>query len=378
MIMVQKQLSAIEKMQAFYAMTPDAPIYQKEFGYYTLETWQAQGYLKKPSEVTDYDAYLREVFHCDEPATIDLTGLGWCEAGFFPAYEVKLLEDRGQYELVQDYAGRSVLYFKGRRNGFMPEYADHPVKDMTTWERDVKWRMDPNVPGRLELTRDQVRSAVEGRRIGMHITQRCVGGFMYLRSLMGAENLLLAFYDQPELIHDCMKTWFALADRVIAEHQKSVVLDEFFIGEDICYNVSSLISPDMIREFLFPYYQQLIENIKARNGGHSLVLQLDTDGFCPCVMDLYRELGFNYFSPMEVASGCDVVELGRRYPDTLILGGIDKRILASTPQAIYDHVTRIMDTMKHRGGYIPTCDHGVPEEVSFENYMYYRSLMQQY
>jgi len=26
-------------------------------------------------------------------------------------------------------------------------------------------------------------------------------------------------YDEPELIHDCMKTWFELADAVIAKHQ---------------------------------------------------------------------------------------------------------------------------------------------------------------
>ncbi|AQQ71311.1 hypothetical protein SMSP2_01682 [Limihaloglobus sulfuriphilus] len=31
--------------------------------------------------------------------------------------------------------------------------------------------------------------------------------------------------------------------------------------------------------------------------------------------------------------------------------------------------------MVKRGGYIPTCDHGVPDNVSYENYMYYRKRM---
>lgn len=31
-----------------------------------------------------------------------------------------------------------------------------------------------------------------------------------------------------------------------------------------------------------------------------------------------------------------------------------------------------------KGGYIPTCDHGVPEEVSFENYLHYRKRMLEY
>ena len=41
-----------------------------------------------------------------------------------------------------------MLCFAGRRNGFMPEYVDHPVKGMKTWEEDVKWRMNPDSPER--------------------------------------------------------------------------------------------------------------------------------------------------------------------------------------------------------------------------------------
>jgi hypothetical protein len=34
--------------------------------------------------------------------------------------------------------------------------------------------------------------------------------------------------------------------------------------------------------------------------------------------------------------------------------------------------------MKKRGGYIPTCDHGVPAEVSFENYIHFRKRLQEF
>jgi hypothetical protein len=76
-----------------------------------------------------------------------------------------------------------------------------------------------------------------------------------------------------------------------------------------------------------------------------------------------------------VASGCDVVRTGKEYPELLILGGFDKRILAQGKDAIDREVDRIMPVMVKRGGYIPTCDHGVPEEVSFENYLHYRKRM---
>lgn len=72
------------------------------------------------------------------------------EAAFSPAFEEKVLEDRGEHELVQDFAGRHVLCFKGRRSGFMPEYVDHPVKNMKTWQELCKWRLDPQTPARYE------------------------------------------------------------------------------------------------------------------------------------------------------------------------------------------------------------------------------------
>jgi uroporphyrinogen decarboxylase len=76
--------------------------------------------------------------------------------------------------------------------------------------------------------------------------------------------------------------------------------------------------------------------------------------------------------PFEVASGCDVVEIGRKFPYLVMSGGIDKRILARGPAAIDEMVERILPAMRARGGYIPTCDHGVPAEVTLADYRHYR------
>jgi uroporphyrinogen decarboxylase len=180
----------------------------------------------------------------------------------------------------------------------------------------------------------------------------------------------------PEVIHDCMTTWLELADAVIATHQEHVTLDQIFFAEDICYNHGPLISPDMMKEFLLPYYQQLIANVKGRqiDGGRHLYVQVDTDGDAVPTIDIYHEsIGLDVMSPFEVAAGCDVVEVGRHYPWLVICGGIDKRILASGRDAIDRELERVFPVMRERGGYIPTCDHGVPEEVPYEDYLYYRA-----
>jgi uroporphyrinogen decarboxylase len=369
-------LPEAKKLRDFYDLKADAPIYQKEFGFYVLDRWKAEGHIKENASSKD----LADIFGFDPPAVFSLGNLGWTSAGFMPAFEEKILEDQGDHELVQDLAGRTLKCFKNRRSGFMPEYINHPVKDIKSWEENCLWRMNPSNPERLPGIQKAIAGAKAAAAEGKIIVANLVGGYMYLRSIMGPVELLYLFYDDPVLIHRSMEAWLALADSVYTTIQKEVTLDEIFIGEDICYNHGSLISEDMIREFLFPYYQQLITNIKSRQQDKSrkLHFQVDTDGFSDPIIPLYRELGMDYLSPFEAASFCDVVRTAGEYPDLLISGGFDKRILAQGKDAIDREVDRIMPVMKKRGGYIPTCDHGVPDEVSFENYLHYRKRMLEY
>jgi len=320
------------------------------------------------------------LFGFDPPGNYSLGNLGWCEAGFSPVFEEKVIRDEGDYEIAQDFAGRHVKYFKGRRNGFMPEYVDHPVKDMKTFVDDCLWRMNPEDAARKPLIEHSGLAAQAAAREDRLIIANLVGGYMYLRALMGPVELLYMFYDDPALVHACMRAWFDLADAVTAEHQKYVSLDEIFLAEDICYNHGLLISHDMVREFLFPYYQQLIDNAKKRqlDKTKTMHIHVDTDGFSDVAIDLYREIGMDYLSPFEVASNCDVVRTAKEYPGLLISGGFDKRIMAAGKDAIDREVDRILPVMKARGGYYPTCDHGVPEEVAFDDYMHYRKRIQEY
>ena len=365
----------ISRMRDFYSFKPGARIVQEEFGFYCIEKWKSGGFI---DESADGDK-LSELFGYDANAKFMLWRTGSIIAPFWPCFEEKILESADGRELVSDSAGRKVLYFKGRRNGFMPEYVDHPVKDMATWEK-LKWRLDPDTPGRFASLGESMEPCIRGAKDGMVVCQHVIGGYMYLRSLIGPLELLYKFRDDPNLIFEIMGTWFAMADKVTSEHQKYVTLDELYMGEDICYNHGLLISPEMVREFLFPYYEQLFANVKSRqlDKSRKLHIQIDTDGNCLDAIDLYKSIGMDYMSPFEAAAGCDVVEIRKKYPDLLMRGGIDKRILAEDKDSIDREVERIMPFMVERGGYIPTCDHGVPEEVPFENYMHYRKRMLEY
>jgi hypothetical protein len=260
----------------------------------------------------------------------------------------------------------------------MPEYLDHPVKDRRTWEEDVKWRLNSATPARYADFDARMALARQAATRGEMICQCLIGGYMYLRSLLGPQELLYAFYDQPELLHDCMRTWLDLADAVSAVHQQHVTLDEVFLAEDICYNHGSLIGPDLMKQFLLPYYQQLLRNVRGRQRDRArrLFVQIDTDGDCRPVIPVYMEgLGMDVMSPFEVAAGCDVVALGRQYPHLVLRGGLDKRVLAQGRPAIDAMLARILPAMQRRGGYLPMCDHGVPAEVPYADYLYFRQRL---
>ncbi len=367
MVPRERMCASARKLRDAYAITPGAPLFRREFGYYCLEEWQAQG---MPQDVP-----WAELFDYDPPGSHGLEDVGWTTAAFSPLFEEKVLEDRGDYELVQDAAGRQVLCFKGRRDGFIPEYVADPVTDRRSWEENVRWRLDPSTPARFATLSRRMQDAVEAAATGKMVSQGLIGGYMYLRSLTGPLRLPFLFYDDPGLIHDCMRTWFELADTVIARHQEHVTLDELFLAEDVCYNHGLLLSPDMMREFLIPYYQELIGRVKRRQIDRSrhLYVQVDTDGFADAAIPLYRrEIGMDVMSPFEAAAGCDVVRTGREYPDLALSGGIDKRVLAQGTRDIDDYLERVLPAMRARGGYIPTCDHGVPAEVPYANYLHYR------
>ena len=363
-------MNASERLRATYRFAPVDHLVRREFYIWdeAIERWKREGLP------TDYQE--RNLFTFDPAGMVNVgLNLGWCEPPFLPAYEEKVIRRDGRTEIIQDFAGRWLKVFTGRRHGFMPDYVRHPVTCTKDWEEDVSVRLDPSDTARYEHLEEQCRNAADkADSEGMMVRQGMVGGYMYLRALMGPEELLYAFHDQPGLIHAMMERWAALMHAGLEKIQARVAIDELAIGEDICYNHGLLISPDMVREFLLPHYQDVVGKARTRQS-QKLCFHVDTDGWAEPAIPLYREASMDVMSPWEVASGCDVVEIGRKWPDLVMAGGIDKRVLARGKEAIEEHLQYIVPAMVERGGYIPTCDHGVPDNVSFEDYLYYRRRM---
>jgi uroporphyrinogen decarboxylase len=216
----------------------------------------------------------------------------------------------------------------------------------------------------------------KGITFASHPVSLQVGSFYgYLREMIGSERILYMFYDDPALIEDMMDTMLHLETEVIKRVVKDIRIDQATFWEDMCYKAGPLISPAMVRKFMMPRYKKITELLR-RNGVN--VIFVDSDGNVNELIPLWLESGINLVWPLEVAAHNDAVALRKKYgKDLIIEGNIDKRALIKGKEAIREEVMSKVPFLLEQGGYLPTVDHHVPPDVTFENYGYYINLMRE-
>jgi len=189
---------------------------------------------------------------------------------------------------------------------------------------------------------------------------------------MGFEGLCMAFCDQPDLIRDMVGFWTDFIGRLLERALRHVTPDCIHISEDMAYKGFSMISPTMTREFLFPCYRAWGEILRA----HGVPLYgVDSDGYTGELIPIWIEAGINVHDPIEVAAGNDLPAYHRQFGRRMAYrGGVDKRAIAKGGKAIRDELERLTPVIRG-GGYIPGCDHGVPPDVSWPNFVEYVGLL---
>ena len=83
------------------------------------------------------------------------------------------------------------------------------------------------------------------------------------------------------------------------------------------------------------------------------------------------DAGFQICDPIEIAAGNDVHAFQKTFGKRMAyLGGVDKRAIARGGKALADHLDRLTPAIDF-GGYIPSCDHGIPPDISWPNMLDY-------
>ncbi len=289
-----------------------------------------------------------------------------------PRFEPEVLEDHGDWELVRGDDG--VVQRARKDRGSLPSFVAFPVQNRDDWERLKAERLRPTLEGRLPANWPDLVAEYRQRDYPLAIGG-AQGFFGTPRRLLGPEPLLMGFYDDPGLVHaivdDLADFWIALYDQVLAQIGSA---DLGLIWEDMSYKAGSLISPATFREFLMPAYKKLTgfwRDHGVRN------VWVDTDGDCWQLIPLMMEGGVTGIYPMEVRAGMDVRQVRAAFPALQIMGGIDKTRIAAGRAAIDEELEAKVPAMLRQGGYIPYVDHYVHPEISFADFVYYRTRLRE-
>ena len=283
--------------------------------------------------------------------------------GFMGGSPEEILEETEEYIIARDGRGRRVkLHTKAAT---LPLPLEYPVKTMDDW-RKVKPHYEYSD---ARFGRDWERRAREHREAGRVVTVSAPGGFSEPRELMGDEALCMAYYDQPELVHDMLNTIGETAFRVLDRVSQTVQVDKLAIHEDLAGKSGPLLGPKQFDEFIKPYYRRLWDMLRDRG---ARLLSVDTDGNVNAIVGNFLEAGVNLLYPMEPAAGMDIVKLRERYGTRLAFtGGIDKHVLRRSREAIVAELEYKIPPMVRTGGCVLGLDHRIPNGTPLANYRFY-------
>ncbi|HOB98225.1 MAG TPA: uroporphyrinogen decarboxylase family protein [Verrucomicrobiota bacterium] len=199
------------------------------------------------------------------------------------------------------------------------------------------------------------------------------GFFWFPRTLMGFSPLMLAFYDQPELIHAINRDLLAFNLDLLDRMTRLCVPTFMTVAEDLSYNHGPMISKAMFDAFVAPYYRDLIPRLHERG----ILVFVDTDGDVTRVVPWLQELGIAGVLPLERQAGVDGMQLRRQFPRFRFVGHFDKMTMTRGEAAMRAEFERLRPLMAS-GGFIPSVDHQTPPGVSLDQYRLYLRLLDEH
>jgi len=355
-----------------------------EFGYWvgTIRRWYNEGLEKKTGigkDFSDGEGVLGEVLASIEDKDLFDTEVhqyfkldsnsNQLPLSIYPPFQKRILEVDDKYMIWIDEYGIKKKERKDRQG--MPDFLEWPVKNRKDFgEIKEQWE-SVSLKERLPKEWPSIVEGYKLRTSPLAIGGYPVGLFGTLRHLMGLETLLYTLHDDPGLIRDMLNFYTNYLISLWGSVLKQVSVDYIQIWEDMCYRCGPLISPEMFKEFLLPYYKKIAGFCKDMRID---IIIVDCDGNVTKLLPLWIEGGVTGLYPFEVQSGLDIIKIRKDFPKFQIIGGIDKIAIAKGKKYIDGEIEKVRRVLP-KGGYIPCFDHLVPPDVSWKNFEYYRNQL---
>ena len=337
-----------------------------DFGYWreTIDLWHKQGL---PMEV-DNTEQVEKYFGLDRGFETNLVnywgddgpvGIMWRE---FPNFSRDKIEETDTTIL---YGGECGLILESKVSESMPHQMKFPIETIEDLEAKLTGRLNAWDPGRVtpEFEGMLRRGKENGEAVGLWID----GFFAWPREIMGIENLSIAYFEDPELVHAIQRQHLDFIKEYVKMVLTHTPLQYACVMEDMAFNSGSLISKDLFHRFMTPYYEEMIDFLHSQKINKVLV---DSDGNTLALTDLFVEVGIDGHYPCEIKAGAIPEEIRKKHPRFALIGGISKYALETDRASIDKELSKI-PALLEQGGYIPAVDHRVHPQVPMANYQYY-------
>lgn len=335
----------------------------------TLQRWRKEGLPENANPVQ----HVMELLGIEETPPKNVSP--YVDFRMIPQFEEKVLEHKDGHYVVQDWKGNvceisdefDITYLRKAKDFVTRRWIRCPVETRGDW-LTMKERYQIDDPGRFA---EEYEKQCDQQGIAK---VQVSGPFWQLREWCGFEGLCMMMIEQPELVDEMAEFWTSFVTEMLERLLARTSFDVLGISEDMAYKAKSMISMDMARRFCMPAWKQWSSLVRSK--GVSLI-DMDSDGYIGELIPLWIESGINVCDPIEVAAHCDIVEFRRQFGhDIAFRQGVDKRCIAKGGESIRQELARIEPVIKD-GGFIPGCDHGVPSDVSWNNFVDYCRLLAQ-
>ncbi len=205
---------------------------------------------------------------------------------------------------------------------------------------------------------------------GMKIIVNMSGILENVVWLMGYLPFSYALYEDEQLIWDMFErigTNHLRYTALCLEKSDRSTLGAVVMGDDMGYSHSTMISPDLLRKYVFPWQKKLVELVHQ----YDLPFILHSCGNLDGIMeDLINEVKIDARHSFEDKI-LPVTEAKKRYGDRVaILGGVDVNYLCTSGEAqVRAYVDHVLAACMPGGGYALGTGNSVANYIPLANYL---------
>jgi hypothetical protein len=288
----------------------------------------------------------------------------WCKEGLGSATELRRLYPTDAYTEIE------------------PDlYPSHPIPEESAGPamlKKLKKRLNFDSALRLPLNWIKLKKQLSANQeIQILVVHQGLFLSLGVESWRGFDRLMDRIRDQRNFIISWMEIYGDFAAKLADKILSAVKVDAALFNEPIGGLNGPLLSPAMYKELALDNYQPVLR-ILARHGVPVTIFR--TYANARLLLPQVLAAGFNCLWAYETnCREMEYPELRREFGrDLRLIGGIDTDALRQDRDAIRREIEEKVPALLADGGYIPTADGRIREDVSFQNYQYYRKLMQKY